>query len=100
MEKDNLIAISSFCTQYEIEFSFIRSLQELDLLPIITIDEEDFIQPFHLKNLERMMRMHYELDINIEGIEAILHLLDRITMMQNEIIFLKNKLQFYEGHHI
>jgi hypothetical protein len=40
--------------------------------------------------------LYHELHINIEGIDAIHHLLQRIENMQHEIIALKNRLSFYE----
>jgi hypothetical protein len=38
------------------------------------------------------VRLHYDLDINIEGIETINHLLEKIEEMQREIAHLKNKI--------
>jgi hypothetical protein len=42
------------------------------------------------------MRLHYDLDINLEGIEAITCLLDRVRSMQEEIRELRNRLGVYE----
>jgi hypothetical protein len=36
--------------------------------------------------------MHYDLEINIEGIETIHYLLEKIEEMQKEIVNLRNKL--------
>ncbi len=48
-------------------------------------------------NWRRIIRLYYELDINLEGIEAIIHLLQRIdTHQQEEIIALRNRLRLYE----
>jgi hypothetical protein len=44
-----------------------------------------------------MMRLHFELDINIEGIDAISNLLQQIDNLQKELISTKNKLRLYEG---
>jgi chaperone modulatory protein CbpM len=38
------------------------------------------------------------LDINIEGIETITHMLNRINGMQDEIIGLRNRLRLYESN--
>ena len=43
-----------------------------------------------------MIRMHYELDINLEGIDAISNLLERVEEMQHEMTRLQNRLRFYE----
>ena len=40
--------------------------------------------------------MYYDLSINIEGIDAIQHLLERIKQLQKEVDILKNKLKLYE----
>jgi hypothetical protein len=45
-----------------------------------------------------MVHLHYDLDINIEGIEAISHLLDRVDNLQRELITLKNRLGFENIH--
>jgi hypothetical protein len=42
------------------------------------------------------MRLHYDLDINLEGIEAITSLLNRVKSMQEEIRELRNRLEGYE----
>ena len=46
--------------------------------------------------MEKISRLHDELEINVEGIEAITHLLERIENLQNEIASLENRLRLYE----
>jgi hypothetical protein len=43
-----------------------------------------------------MIRLHHELDINLAGIEAITHLLQRVENMHEEMRLLRNRLQRYE----
>jgi len=45
---------------------------------------------------EEVIHLHVDLEINIEGIETILHLLEKIDTLQNEAIELKNRLRLYE----
>jgi hypothetical protein len=96
MEKEQLISIQQFCTHYNIEFSFLDSLQEFGLLEMVTIEETRFVPIEKIKDIEQFMRMHYELDINIEGIDAISHLLYQMTNLQQEIITLRNRLNRHE----
>jgi hypothetical protein len=96
MHKEDLIAIDEFCTLHEIENSFISSLQETGLIEITTIEERGFINASELEQLEKFIRFHYDLEINLEGIETITHLLQRIISMHEEIITLKNRLRLYE----
>ena len=93
---EHLISTDDFCTHYKVEYAFINSLQEHGLIEVTTIDEHSFIDHDHLKNVERLVRLHYDLDINLEGIEAITYLLNRVKNMQDEIIALKNRLRIYE----
>ncbi len=95
MQTENLIDLNEFCKHHKVEFSFINSLQQIGLIEIQTIKETWFIDADHLYKLERMVRFYYELDINIEGIETITHLLNQIQTMQDEIIMLKNALSIY-----
>lgn len=85
-----LIAMEECCTIYNIEFTFIESLGELGLIEIVPQEDKRFLQEDQLKDLERMIRLHYELDINMAGIDAISHLLKRINSLQDEIRLLRN----------
>lgn len=96
METRNLILVEDFCSNHQIEISFVSTMQESGLIEITSIKETAYIDADQLHKLERLLRFYYEMDINIEGIEAITHLLQRTEAMQNEIIQLKNKLRLYE----
>jgi hypothetical protein len=93
---ENLIPADEFCASHNIEVSFIRSLQETGLIEIMTVEEKGYIQTSQLQELEKIIHLYYELDINLEGIETINHLLQRINHMQDEITALKNRLRLYE----
>jgi len=96
MQKENLIALDEFCNRHNIEISFISSLQQTGLIEISTIENSGFIHVSQLQQLEKFLRFYYDLDINLEGIETITHLLQRINSMQEEIISLRNRLRLYE----
>ncbi len=98
MQVENLIAVNEFCVNHCIEISFISSLQQTGLIEITTVKETEFIDAGQLQQLEKFIRLYYELDINLEGIETISHLLQRINSMQDEIIALKNRLRLYESN--
>jgi hypothetical protein len=97
MDAKYLVAVDEFCSSHEIEISFIRSLRESGLIEITTISEGDFIEAGQLKQLEKFMHLYYELDINLEGLETINYLLQRIDSMHEEIRSLRNNLRLYEN---
>lgn len=92
----DLILALEFCNCHHIEISFINSLHKSGLIEITTIKEDTFIHRSQLLELEKMVHLHYELDINIEGIETIIHLLGSINDMQNNILELENRLRLFE----
>jgi len=93
MQTEGLIAVSEFCASHQLEISFIHSLQEFGLIEITTIEQSTFIYDRELPKLEQIARLH-KLDINVEGIETITHLLNQMEEMHQEIIRLRNKLDF------
>ncbi len=97
MDNDQLIPLELFCTYYNVEVSFISALTEFGLIEITTVEQTQFIYKETISDLERLIRMHYELEINIEGIEAIAHLLQRVNSLQSELMSVKNRLNLYEG---
>jgi len=96
MQNDDLILVEEFCTNYKIGYSFINSLQEFGLIEVTSIEQTDYITHYQLKRLEQLVRLHYDLDINLEGIDAITHLLDRVIKMQM-IVALVNKQSYWEA---
>ncbi|UZH54967.1 chaperone modulator CbpM [Salinimicrobium tongyeongense] len=93
---DRYISIIEFCNCHRLEYSFIHSLTEHGLIETVIIEENEYIEQEQIRELERMMRLHYDLDINLEGIEAINHLLDRVSRLQKEVRQLQNRLKLYE----
>jgi hypothetical protein len=96
MLSKKLVPVNEFCINHNIEISFISSLQQTGLIEITTIKETSFIDVSQLRQLEKIVRFYFDLDINFEGIETITHLLQRINAMQDEITMLRNRLQLYE----
>jgi len=96
MQTQDLINANEFCIHHNIEISFIQSLQEAGLVEISVIEESYFVDINELQRLEKLVHFYYDLGINIEGIETISHLLQRINNMEAEINRLKNKLSFYD----
>jgi hypothetical protein len=97
MQTEYLIAVEEFCANHNIEISFVASLQQTGLLEITRIEEVEFIDREQLSQLEKFVRFYYELDINLEGIETIHHLLLRVSALQQEITALRNRLRLYES---
>lgn len=96
MNTKKVITITEFCQHYGIPESFIISLSEYELIEISTETETPCIYITEIQSIEKLIRFHFELDINIEGIHAITSLLNRVERLQENVKSLNNKLRFYE----
>lgn len=97
MDTQEFIPIAIFCEHHKVETSFIVSLQEYGLIEVTTIDETVYLPVNQLSEAEKLVHLYADLNINLEGIDAITHLLQRVKDMDHEIVALKNRLRFYEG---
>lgn len=96
MKEEKLVAVAEIIRHYNAEPDFINSLRNYELIDITTVDKSDFINSEQLHHFEKLLRLHYDLEINVDGIDVIMHLLQRIQSMQDEMISLKNKLSRYK----
>lgn len=96
MATENLIAANDFCVYHHVEYTFIDSLEEAGLVELTVINEQKFISHEQLQHIERMTRLHHDLEINIAGIASIMDMLQRMEQMQTELRQLRNKLRFFE----
>ncbi|RYZ48678.1 MAG: MerR family transcriptional regulator [Sphingobacteriales bacterium] len=94
---EHLVTVNEFCSHHHIEISFIESLSDSGLIRTQQVHEQLFVSEDELEKLEKMVALRYHLDINLEGLEAVSHLLETIEAMQDEIKALKNRLRMFEG---
>lgn len=81
---------------YKIERSFVEELNQSGLVRLVTEQDREFVECDELEYLEQFIRWNRDLDINVAGIEALHHLLQRMNSLQDELTRLKNELAFYK----
>lgn len=96
MNHEALIPVDVFCAHHQIEVTFIHSLEAAGLIETIRHEEVTYIDPGRVSQLEKLVRLHYDLQINMEGLEAIAQLTERMETMEEEIRHLRDRLNFYE----
>ncbi|WP_242158909.1 chaperone modulator CbpM [Aestuariivivens sediminis] len=96
MERTDLIPVQLVCRHYKIPLAFMDTLQEFQLIEITVLKDDLFIHKRELNKVEKIVRLHYDLDINIEGIDAIHNLLEQVHALKQEIRALHNRLRLYE----
>ncbi|CAG5085658.1 chaperone modulator CbpM [Parvicella tangerina] len=93
MESKTLIAIEEICSGHKVERTLILTMEEYGLIEVV---KEGYVESSYLPRIEKIIRFHSDLDINFEGIDVILNLLDRMDEMNEELIVLRNKLSGFE----
>lgn len=95
MQTTEMIIVNEFCTHHQIDIAFINALKDSGLIDVYIQEEQVCMSQEQLPNLEKMVRL-YEMDINLEGIETITYLLERMKAMQQQISILRSRLSLYE----
>lgn len=96
MERTDLIPVKLVCKHYKVPVAFINRLEEFQLIELKAYKGTFFIHNKELIKVEKIVRLHYDLDINIEGIDAIYNLLEQVYALRQEIRMLHNRLRLYE----
>ncbi|CAM3332461.1 chaperone modulator CbpM [Zobellia roscoffensis] len=96
MQQQEYVSITEFCNGHSISTAVITQLNEYGLVSIIERSDSLYIPLEELPKTEKMLRLHTDLNINLEGVEVVTRLLERIEQTNEEMIKLKNKLSLYE----
>ncbi len=96
MKTEYLIPLAQLSTHYEVETSFLVDLHEYGFIVIETVEEAPFLHPDQLMVLEKAIRLHHDLHLNLEGIDVALQLLRRIEVLQAELSVARSRLRYYE----
>jgi hypothetical protein len=97
MELKDFIPIIRLCEHYRVETSFFDKLHDEGLISITTLQQTSYLHQDRISDVEKMIRIHQELNINTEGIDAVFNLLQKIDRLQNEVNKLHDRLRLYES---
>ena len=97
MSLENFIPVNTLCTHYKVELSFFDNLNAIGLIEIQTVEEMQYVHRDSIYDIEKMIRMHQDLDVNIERIDVVLNLLQKIDALKKEIHTVRNRLRLYEN---
>ena len=95
MDNEELVPVEVFCSTYHVQTTLIDILEESGLVEITVMQERRYISFAQLERVEKILRLHEDLGINVEGIEAIENLLERMEKLQAEMTRLRNRLRRY-----
>jgi len=98
MEIKDFIPVIQLCSHYKVEISFFNELNEVGLIEITTIEQSLYLHQDGINDVEKMIRIHRELNVNTEGIDVVFNLLQKVDDLQNELNNVQNRLRLYENN--
>lgn len=96
MSDKELISIQKVIVHHNLDEQFIESIESFQLIEIVVKDTDKYVYVEQLPTLEKIIRLYYDLEVNMQGIDVINNMLDRMDMMRKTIQQLENKLKLYE----
>ncbi len=97
MKAQDLILAQTICSHYSIEVSFVDALSQMGLIQIEIIEQSQYIHQDQISDLEKIIRLHNELNVNLEGIDIVFNLLRKEEELRQQLTTLKNRLRLYEN---
>ena len=96
MINSNYILITQYSQYSNIENSFLENLFEYGLIRFEQEDNAIYMNEEDIPEIERLYRLHQDLGINFEGLDAINHMLRKLEKMEKTINLLRKKIDLYE----
>ena len=96
MDTEKYIPVLHLCDLYQMEITFFKELNEEGLIELVSRQNSMYVHEDKLYKVERIIRIHRELNINIEGIDVVLNLLEKVDKLQNEVYSMQSRLRLYE----
>lgn len=93
----NRISCEDYLKMHPVEAGFLESLEEAGLLFLETEDNVKYIFHDDLPRVQRLSHWHYELDVNVAGLEVIEDLLQKMQFLRTENQRLLQELSFRRG---
>jgi hypothetical protein len=96
MKVTKYIRLSDFCQGHALEESFLYELHEVELIEIVEVEQQPVLQTSELDRVERLVRLHRDLEIGPQGLLAVDHLLSRMEQLREEVLELRRRLNRWE----
>jgi len=96
MKQTEHIPISELCTHYKLDVTFFDNLKSYGLIETVSLEQRPCIHQEQIGHLEKMIRLRQDLNINFEGIDTVVNLLQKMEKLQSELLEVKSRLRLYE----
>ena len=96
MNSENYIQIEVYCERTKTPIEFIDDLLEFEMIEVQQIENKIYVEPQYLVEIERIYRLREDLGINMEGIDTLNHMIEKVNRLEKELKLLRDRLTIYE----
>lgn len=97
MQTNEMISTEQICIHHRITRTFLQSLGEYGLVRITrTETEEECVPAEEMRGLERLIRLHHDLDLDAEALDLVAGLLGRIEALQEKLAGARRQLKAFQ----
>ncbi|MFZ4262628.1 chaperone modulator CbpM [Sphingobacterium sp. HJSM2_6] len=87
-----LYNVIDICESNRIDQSFIDELQQNGLIEIVIAEDQTYLLEEQVLLVEKFAIWYYDLELNVQGIEVVQHLVQKISQLQEEVRLLKSNI--------
>ncbi len=98
MSTSETIPVEQICIHHRVTRTFLQSLGEQGLVRIThTETAEECVPIEEMRTLERLIRLHHDLNLDAEALDVVAGLLARIEALREELAGARRRLQFLDA---
>ena len=95
MLNNEFVQAELFCNTYSINFALVESWQKMGLVHLIELENKQHIPLDQIQKLEQLLRLHLDLDIQLQDVDIVYNLIEKLKTLQSENLMLKQQLNLY-----
>lgn len=96
MSEEHLIPVEQICVHHHVSESFVHALHDCGLVHIRRVATVEYLPTEEMRALEKLLRLHEDLQLDAETLDLVTGLLDRIEILQKKLTAAHARLRFYE----
>jgi chaperone modulatory protein CbpM len=93
MTEIKYIALKEFCAFHQVDHTVVFEVADRGLVELTKRPDDYYLPEKAVAQLERILRLHTDLGINMPGIETIMHMRQRMIAMHEELEELRRQVR-------
>ncbi len=96
MSNKQHIKIEILSRHYQVEHTFFQQLDAIGLIETEWVEDQLCVDEQQISRLDKLIRLHQDLEINPQGLDVVLNLLNKIEQLEQSLTAVQNRLSLFE----